>query len=85
VNSKPQTRVGEGDAYRGRVQRVIDSGLVGRKVFFGEISRGEKMLYSWTDPGSYITEYALVYEDEHSRTQRFAGVDVSPSARGCRV
>ena len=49
---------------------VIDSGLVGRNVFFvhhirpvvsgaGEVPRGEKMLYSGTDPESYITEYTL--------------------------
>ena len=51
---------------------LIDSGLVGCKVFFihqirpvvsGEVSRGEKMLYSGTDPESYITEYTVVYED----------------------
>jgi len=36
---------------------VIDSGLV-------EVSQGEQMLYSGTDPESYITEYTLVYEDE---------------------
>ena len=30
----------------------------------GEVSRGEKMLYSGTDPESYITEYTLVYEDK---------------------
>ena len=29
----------------------------------GEISRGKKMLYSGTDPESYINEYTLVYED----------------------
>ena len=29
----------------------------------GEVSRGEKVLYSGTDPESYITEYTLVYED----------------------
>ena len=29
----------------------------------GEVSRGEKMLYSGTDPESYITEYTLVYDD----------------------
>ena len=34
---------------------MIDSGLV------GEVSRGEKMLYSGTEPQSYITEYTLVY------------------------
>ena len=27
------------------------------------VSRGEKVLYSGTDPGSYITEYTFVYED----------------------
>jgi len=36
---------------------VIDSGLV------GEVSRGEKMLKSGTDPESYTTEYTLVYEE----------------------
>ena len=40
---------------------MIDSGLV------GEVSRGEKMLYSGTDPKSYITEYTLVYEDNFLR------------------
>ena len=29
----------------------------------GEVPRGEKMLYSGTDPESYITEYTQVYED----------------------
>ena len=29
----------------------------------GEVPRGEKMLYSGTDPESYITECTLVYED----------------------
>jgi len=29
-----------------------------------EVPRGEKMLYSGTDPESYITEYTLVYEDK---------------------
>jgi len=28
-----------------------------------EVSRAEKMLYSWTDPESCITEYTVVYED----------------------
>ena len=42
------------------VPALIDSGLVGRK---GEVSRGEKMLYSGTDPESYITEYTLACED----------------------
>ena len=31
----------------------------------GEVPRGEKMLYSGTDPESYITEYTLVYEEKH--------------------
>ena len=35
---------------------MIDSGLVGRKVFFDDrISRGEKMTLRGTDPESYIT------------------------------
>ena len=43
---------------------LIDSGLVGRKVFFiHEVSHVEKMLYSGTDPESYITEYTLAYEE----------------------
>ena len=29
----------------------------------GEVTRGEKMLNSGTDPESYITEYTLVYEE----------------------
>ena len=29
----------------------------------GEVPRGENMLYSGTNPESYITEYTLVYED----------------------
>ena len=32
---------------------MIDPGLVGRN---GEVSRGEKMLFSGTEPESYITE-----------------------------
>ena len=40
---------------------LIDSGLVGPKA--GEVSRGERMLYSGTDPESYITEYTLVNEE----------------------
>ena len=43
------------------LSELIDSGLVGRT---GEVSRGEKMLYSGTDPESYITEYTLVYEEK---------------------
>ena len=30
----------------------------------GEVPRGEKMLYSGTDPESYITKHTLVYEDK---------------------
>jgi len=29
----------------------------------GEFPRGEKIIYSGTDPESYITEYTLVYEE----------------------
>jgi len=39
---------------------MIVSGLVGRKVFSSEVSRGEKMLYSGTDPESHITEYTYM-------------------------
>jgi len=34
-----------------------------RNVGIVEVPRGEKMLYSGTDPELYITEYTLVYED----------------------
>ena len=37
---------------------MSDSELIGS----GEVPRGEKMLFSGTDPESYITEYAVVYE-----------------------
>ena len=36
----------------------------------GEVSRGEKMLYSGTDSESYITEYTLLYEDMYQRSIR---------------
>jgi len=36
----------------------------------GEVSRGEKMLYSGTDPESYITEYTFVYEDAGFNSRR---------------
>jgi len=56
-------------------RQLIDSGLVGRKVFIYSshppgfvrrskaahtVPRGEKMLYSGTDPESYITEYTSI-------------------------
>ena len=37
---------------------------------FGEVLRGEKMLYSGTDPESYITDYTFVYEDKQRATDR---------------
>ena len=49
----------------------MDSGLVGRKVFFdhhirpvGEVSRGEEIALRGTDPESYISEYSFIYEDK---------------------
>jgi len=45
----------------------MDSGFSGvdrLRVGCCKVSRGEKMLYSGTDPESYITEYSLVYEDK---------------------
>ena len=44
--------------------RAFWFGLLGLidTVGSGEVSRGEKMLESGTDPESYITEYTLVYE-----------------------
>jgi len=35
----------------------------------GEVPRGEKMLYSGTDPGPYITEYTSVYEQHIKQLQ----------------
>jgi len=32
-------------------------------IHCGEVSRGERMLYSGADPESYITKYTLVYKD----------------------
>ena len=43
-----------------KLEVMIDSGLV------GEVPRGEKILYSGTDPKSYSTEHTLVYEDTGS-------------------
>ena len=42
------------------ISNVRDSGLV------GEVPRGEKMVYSGSDPASYITEYTFVYKDKRS-------------------
>ena len=36
----------------------------------GEVSRGEKVLYSGTDPESYITEYTSVFEEYRSSGAR---------------
>ena len=38
----------------------------GLKGYVGEVPRGEMMLYAGTDPESSITEYTLVYEDQHT-------------------
>ena len=38
-------------------------------VEFTLVPRGEKMLYSGTDPESYITEYTLVYEENQYSTE----------------
>ena len=32
--------------------------------FSGEVSRGEKMLYSGTDPESYNTKHTLLYKEK---------------------
>jgi len=48
-----------------RVATTSESRVSGiDRLRVGEVPRGEKMLYSGTDPESYITEYALVYEDQ---------------------
>ena len=36
----------------------------GRSRCYGEVPCGEQMLYSGTDPESYITEHTLVYENK---------------------
>ena len=36
---------------------LIDPGLVGRTIVFGEVPRKVKMLFSRTDPASYIIEF----------------------------
>ena len=51
-----------------QLSRVIDSGLVGRKV-----PRREKMLHSRTDSESYITEYTAVYEEEENWSRQIRG------------
>ena len=43
---------------------IVYPGLDTPLSYHGEVSRGEMMLYSGTDPESYITEYTLVYEDK---------------------
>ena len=43
------------------LQTLIDSRLV------VGVPRGETMLYSGTDPESYIAEYSLVYDENASR------------------
>ena len=58
------------------VRQSIDSGLVGRKIFFGEVSRGEKMLISGTDPESVIIEYTSEYEEKYEHVHLHVG--------GCR-
>ena len=37
----------------------------------GEVPRGEKMLYSGTDPESHITEYTFLCEDKLNDSHRF--------------
>ena len=40
----------------------------------GEVPRGEKMLYSGTDPESYITEYTSVYENKRIHVHAYIRV-----------
>ena len=42
---------------------VDTQGWLAVRFYRGEVPRGEKMLFSGTDPESYITECTLVYED----------------------
>jgi len=43
-------------------------------VASGEVSRGEKILFSGTDPESYVTDYTLVYEDKMAVTSKVLGL-----------
>ena len=56
---------------------ILTAGLLPSHSFFffdevslrvGEVSLGEKMLYSGTDPQSYITECTSVYEKNRSKS-----------------
>jgi len=37
------------------------------RLRIGEVPRREKLLFSGTDPASYITQYTLVYEDHTAK------------------
>ena len=45
------------------VRGTVSPGYSGLIEASGEVPRGEKMLYSETEPESYITEYALLHKD----------------------
>ena len=47
-----------------------------------EVPRGEKMLYSGTDQGSYITEYTLVYKGGKHPTPSIPTPKPGPYGRG---
>ena len=49
----------------------------------GEVPRGEKMLYSGTDPEPDITEYTLLYEEntEEQEEEEREGEGASPPGR----
>ena len=61
VNGSPRTRL------RGGMGVQLRSGC-GDSGVAGQVPRGEKMLYSGTDPESYITEYTKVYEGKHGES-----------------
>ena len=50
----------------------------------GEVPRREKMLYSETDPGSYITEYILVDEDSFAQEEKISMDPSRPHLHGKR-
>ena len=55
---------------------LLDSGLVGS----GEVTHAEQMLYSGTDPESYITQYTGLFEEKlgvaHPENQAYRGTSL---------
>ena len=56
----------ENGSNRGQ-NRALTGLFVPSSLASGEVPRGDKMLFSGTDPESYITDYTSVYEDKARR------------------